>query len=51
MATPLIESMNLATIPIRTCKKLLWDAANMTVTNVPEANALVKPFYREGWEL
>ena len=32
-------------------KKLLWDAANMKITNFDEANAYVKRDYRAGWTL
>ena len=32
-------------------KKLLWDAANMKITNFDEANQFVKRDYREGWKL
>ncbi len=32
-------------------KKLLWDAANMKITNFDEANAFVKREYRQGWKL
>ncbi len=32
-------------------KKLLWDAANMKVTNFDEANQFVKREYRDGWKL
>jgi predicted dehydrogenase len=32
-------------------KKLLWDAANMKITNFDEANQFVKRDYREGWGL
>lgn len=32
-------------------KKLLWDAANMKITNFDEANAFVKRNYRAGWTL
>jgi predicted dehydrogenase len=32
-------------------KKLLWDAANMKITNFDEANQFVKREYREGWSL
>jgi hypothetical protein len=32
-------------------KKLLWDAANMKITNFEEANQFVKREYRKGWEL
>jgi predicted dehydrogenase len=32
-------------------KRLLWDGERMTVTNLPEANDLVLPHYRQGWHL
>ena len=32
-------------------KKLLWDAANMRITNFDEANQFVKREYRSGWKL
>jgi predicted dehydrogenase len=32
-------------------KKLLWDAANMKITNFDEANQFVKREYRSGWKL
>lgn len=32
-------------------KKLLWDAANMKITNFDEANQFVKREYRNGWTL
>ncbi|MEO6314707.1 MAG: Gfo/Idh/MocA family oxidoreductase [Chitinophagaceae bacterium] len=32
-------------------KKLLWDAANMKITNYDEANQYVRRTYREGWKL
>ncbi len=31
--------------------RLMWDGANLKVTNHPEANALVQHQYREGWSL
>ena len=30
-------------------KKLLWDAANMKITNFDEANQFVRREYRDGW--
>jgi hypothetical protein len=30
---------------------LHWDAANMRIINVPEANDYINPPYREGWSL
>lgn len=50
-AGPLTEAVLLGNIAIRTGRKIEWDSANMKVTNVPEANALVNPPYREGWSL
>ena len=32
-------------------KKLLWDGANMKITNLEEANQFVGRTYREGWEM
>ena len=32
-------------------KKLLWDGANMRITNLEEANQFVGRTYREGWEM
>ena len=32
-------------------KKLLWDGANMKITNFDEANQFVSRNYREGWQL
>jgi hypothetical protein len=32
-------------------KKLLWDAANMRITNFEPANQFVKREYRAGWSL
>jgi len=48
---PMTEAVVLGNVAIRMGQKLEWDAKNMTVTNVPEANALIKPEYREGWSL
>jgi hypothetical protein len=35
---------------MRTGKKLTWDPVNMK-TNNEEANKLLKPIYRAGWEI
>ncbi|HPC18119.1 MAG TPA: Gfo/Idh/MocA family oxidoreductase [Candidatus Hydrogenedentes bacterium] len=50
-AGPLTEAVLLGNIAIRTGKKICWDSETMTITNVPEANALINPPYREGWSL
>jgi len=31
--------------------RIEWDAENMKVTNLPEANKYVRTQYREGWSL
>jgi hypothetical protein len=50
-AGPLTEAVLLGTVSVRTGKRLLWDAANLKVTNVPEANELLHYTYRDGWTL
>ncbi len=44
------DALYLAVIALRTCKKLTWDATSFK-TNNEEANKLIKPSYRPGWEL
>ena len=65
-AGPLTESILMGNLAIRSYnlrketkngydypgrKKLLWDGANMKVTNYEDANQFVKREYREGWKL
>lgn len=51
-AGPLAEAVLLGDIANRCPGQTLeWDAANLRVTNVPEANALLRVPYREGWEV
>jgi predicted dehydrogenase len=51
-ASALTETVNLGNVAHRAGnKKLDWDAANLTVTNVPQANAYLRREYRKGWEL
>ncbi len=49
-AAPITEALNLGIIAMRTGKKLTWDPVNMK-TNNEEANKLLKPSYRAGWEI
>jgi hypothetical protein len=52
LAGPISEAFNLGAVSLRLGgKRLLWDAANMTITNVPAANKLLTREYRPGWEL
>ena len=59
-AGPFVESILMGNLAIRSYlmksndkypgrKKLLWDGANMKITNFDEANQFVKREYREGW--
>jgi predicted dehydrogenase len=49
---PLTESVLLGCLSTRFPKTTLaWDAPNMRVTNVQEANAFVRRTYRKGWEV
>jgi len=51
---PLTEAMLLANVAVRLKDKnmkLLWDAAKMEFTNLPEANELLHFAYRPGWSL
>lgn len=50
-AGPLTEAVLLGTIAVRTGKRLEWDAANLKVSNVPEANEYLHYAYRDGWML
>ena len=49
---PLSESVLLGCLATRFPKTTLeWDATNVKVANVKEANAFVTPHYRKGWEV
>jgi hypothetical protein len=52
LAGPISDAFNLAAVSLRLGgKRLVWDAASATITNLPEANALLGREYRKGWEL
>lgn len=48
---PLTETCLLGNIAKRVDTRIEWDAANMKVTNLPEANRYVRTEYRPGWSL
>ena len=50
-AGPVTEIALLGVIAQRTGKHLVWDAANMRITNDAAANQFVAPAYRAGWSL
>jgi predicted dehydrogenase len=47
----LTEAALLCNVALRTGKKLTWDAAKLEASNCPEAAALIRREYREGWTL
>ena len=47
----LAEATCLGNLAIRMNQRLEWDAENMAVTNVAEANKYLRREYRPGWEL
>jgi hypothetical protein len=52
IAGPFTETLILMAISSRfPGQKLMWDSKNLRFTNSDEANLLVKPDFRKGWEL
>jgi hypothetical protein len=47
----LTEAVLLGTIAYRTGRRIEWDAANLKITNAPDAQHLVHKEYRKGWVL
>lgn len=50
-AGPLTEANHLGNVAYRTGKKILWDSANMKVTNEPGADRFIRRVPRSGWDL
>jgi hypothetical protein len=50
VAAPFVEWMLLGVIALRHEGKLEYDPDKMHITNNPEANKLLKPFLRKGWD-
>jgi predicted dehydrogenase len=48
---PLTETCLLGNIAIRMDARIEWDAENLKVTNLPDANKHVRVEYRKGWSL
>lgn len=49
---PMTEAILLGTVAVRLPgQKLVWDAAQSKVTNLSEANRLLRRTYRDGWRL
>ena len=47
----LAEATCLGTVALQTGKRLEWDADAMRITNIEEANDLLRRTYRPGWEV
>ncbi len=50
-AGPLSEANHLGNVAFRAGKKIEWDAANLLVTNCPDANQYISREPRKGWNL
>jgi hypothetical protein len=50
IAAPFVEWMLLGVIALRYEGKLEYDPGKMQITNKVEANKLLKPYIRKGWE-
>jgi predicted dehydrogenase len=51
-AASLTESLLLGNLALRTgIKKIEWDARNMTAKGCPEADAFIRPEFRQGWRI
>jgi len=48
---PFSEVVLLGNLAIRLGRPIEWDGPNMRATNAAEADALIRPVYRKGWEL
>jgi hypothetical protein len=48
---PVTETILLGAVALRAGQRVEYDAANMKITNVPEANKYLVREYRKGWEL
>ena len=49
-AEPITEAINLYSVALRTGKLLKYDAASLSITNVPDANKYLSREYRTGWD-
>lgn len=51
ITAPYGEWLALVALAMRVPGKLQWDSKNARITNNPEADRLVRPAFREGWEM
>jgi hypothetical protein len=50
-AAPITEAVNLYAVALRSRQRLVYDAAQMKISNVADANKYLAREYRSGWEL
>ena len=50
-AAAISETFNLGVVALRAGRRIQYDAENMRITNIPEANKYLYREYRKGWEL
>ena len=50
-AVPLVETVLLGTVALRTGKTIEWDPENMKARNAKEADRYIRHDYRKGWSL
>jgi predicted dehydrogenase len=48
---PLTETVLLGNIAYRSGKKIAWNSAELKIDGLPEADALLRPTFRDGWEV
>jgi predicted dehydrogenase len=51
VSAPFTEWISLGAIAVKLNTRLEWDAENMKITNNPQADELLRPFVRKGWEI
>ncbi len=50
-AASITDAVNLGTVALRARKKVLFDSANMKITNLADGDRYLRREYRNGWEL
>jgi hypothetical protein len=50
-AGPITETINLASVALRSGKRIEYDSKTQAITNIPDANKYLTREYRKGWEM